>query len=174
MSRIFLSSSLANFDPKQLKAGIQTIFQQLEDQINAAVDVTSLTEGNTKLPEGIRRGDIVFNLERGELKAGIHNGTEVVYASFGSFTGAITDGQHGTRAGGNLHPDATTAVSGFMSGADKAKSDRYKGDTTSAAPASLTEYPASGDYGFHTDTAAGTYKLAKNKGGIIFLSPALT
>lgn len=117
---------------------------------------------------------MVFKLERGELKAGIYNGAEVVYASFGSFTGAITDDQHGPRAGGDLHPDATTAVSGFMSGADKTKSDRYKGDTSSAAPASTTEYPADGDWGFHTDTAGGTYKLAKNLGGVIKLSPALT
>lgn len=168
MARIFLDSSLKNLDPKQFKSGLEAIFQQLEDQINEGTSVTAISDGDLKLPTGIRRNDLVFKLERGELKAGIYNGAEVVYASFGSFTGAITDGQHGPRAGGNLHPDATTTVSGFMSGADKAKSDRYKGDTSAAGPATTTQYPTDGDWGFHTDTAGVTYKLAKNKGGTIF------
>lgn len=168
MSRIFLDSSLKIFPQDQLRAGIETLFQQLEDQINGGTDVVSLTDTDQSLPEGMKRGDIVFNIQRGELKVGVYNGESVFYASFGSFAGAITDAQHGTRAGGNLHPDATTIVSGFMSGADKTKSDRYKGDTTAAGPASLTEYPTNGDWGFHTDTVGVTYKLAKNKGGTIF------
>lgn len=168
MARVFLDSSLKNFPKDQLRAGIETIFQQLEDQINDGADIISLGDGNQKLPEGMRRGDIIFNLQNGELKAGVYNGADVVYASFGSFTGAITDTQHGTRSGGNLHPNATTSVSGFMSGADKTKLDRYKGDTSAAGPATTTEYPTDGDWGFHTDTVGGTYELAKNKGGTIF------
>jgi len=168
MPRIFLDSSLKNFDTSRLQAGIETIFQQLEDQLNAGSDLIVLVDTAQALPEGIRRGDIVFNLERGELKAGIYNGQSVVYASFGSFTGAITDSQHGARAGGSLHLAATNVADGFMSAADKIKADRYKGDTTSAAPASTAEYPANGDWGFHTDTVGLTYKVAKNKGGTIF------
>lgn len=37
--------------------------------------------------------------------------------------GVITNTQHGTRAGGTLHADATTSVAGFMSAADKTKLD---------------------------------------------------
>lgn len=151
-----------------LRAGIETVFQQLEDQLNAGTHVVSLTDGNNKVPTGLERGDIVFSLERGELRAGVFNGKTFVFASFGSFTGAITDTQHGPRAGGNLHPVVTTTTAGFMSAGDKNKADRYKGDTSSALPPSLTEYPADGDWGFHTDTNLVTYHLAKNKGGTIF------
>lgn len=171
MARIFLDSSLKVFPPDQLRAGIETLFQQLEDQINAGTDIVSLTDNNQTLPEGMRRGDIVFDIQRGELRVGVFNGANVFYASFGSFAGTITDAQHGPRAGGDLHTNATTAVAGFMSGSDKTKLDRYKGDTSSTGPASLTEYPANGDWGFHEDTTAGTYNLAKNKAGTIFSTP---
>src|SRR5678816_931829 len=132
MPRIYLDASLKVMPADQLRAGIETIFGQLEDQINAGADVVSLTDESQTLPRGMQRGDVVVNLQRGELEVGIYNGAFVYYTSFGSFVGAITDAQHGTRAGGNLHPDATSVVSGFMSGADKTKSDRYKGDTSSA------------------------------------------
>lgn len=168
MARIFLSSSLAGTPSEQLQGALETIFQQLEDQINAGTAIISLNEGNQKLPEGMANGDVIFNLTGGELRAGVFNGVQVVYASFGSFTGAITDTQHGNRAGGTLHPVATVTVAGFMSAADKVKTDHYKGDTSSAAPASITEYPTNGDWGFHTDTVGVTYSLAKNKGGTIF------
>lgn len=46
-----------------------------------------------------------------------------------------TDAQHGARGGGTQHADATTSVSGFMSGADKTKLD---GITAGAEP-NLTE-----------------------------------
>jgi len=123
MSRVYLDSSLKNFDPRLLKAGIETIFQQLEDQLNAGTDIVTLTDTKQTLPVGMQRGDIVFNIQRGELLIGVYNGADVFYASFGSFTGAITDAQHGTRAGGNLHPVVTTSVAGFMHPADKAKLD---------------------------------------------------
>lgn len=168
MARIFLSSSLAGIPAEQLHTAVETIFQQLEDQINGGTDVSSLNDLNQKLPEGIRSGDVVFNLSGGELRAGIYNGVSVIYASFGSFTGAITDSQHGNRAGGSLHPAATTAIAGFMSAADKIKADHYKGDTSATGPATTTQYPADGDWGFHTDTVGITYKLAKNKGGTIY------
>ncbi len=90
--RIYLDSSLKTLPLEQLPAAIETIFQQLEDQINSSLEAAT----------------------------------------------------------------------------------RYRGDTISETAASMIEYPSSGDWGFHTDTTAGTYKLAKNKGGIIYLSPALT
>lgn len=80
----------------------------------------------------------------------------------------ITDAQHGDRGGGNLHAVATPSEAGFMSGADKSKSDHYQGDTSAAGPATISQYPSDGDWGFHTDTVGSTYKLAKNKGGTIF------
>ena len=44
--------------------------------------------------------------------------------STGTLPGArFNDTSHGNRGGGSLHADATTAVSGFMSGADKTKLD---------------------------------------------------
>lgn len=168
MSRIFLDCNLKTFPPDQLRAGMETIFQQIENQINEGADIISLSDTDQKLPQGMRRGDLVFNLEQGEIKVGIFNGVDVVYGSFGSFTGAITNAQHGTRAGGDLHPNATTTVSGFLSSADKIKLNRYKGDTSAGGPATTTEYPADGDWGYHTDTVGLTYKLAKNKGGTIF------
>lgn len=168
MFRVFLSSSLSGISSDQLQGAIETIFQQLEDQINSGTAITSLNEGNQKLPEGIRNGDVVFNLIGGELRAGLFNGVSVIYASFGSFTGAITDAQHGNRAGGLLHPSVTSTIAGFMLAADKIKIDHYKGDTTAAGVATVTQYPADGDWGFHTDTVGVTYKLAKNKGGTIY------
>lgn len=171
MARIYLDCNLKTIPQDQLAAELESIFQDIEDEINAGSDLVVLTDGNLTLPEGIARGDIIFKLERGEIQAGVYNGVDTIYASFGTITGAITDTQHGTRAGGNLHPDATTAISGFMSGADKTKLNRYKGDTSSAAPASTTEYPTDGDYGFHTDTVGGTYSLAKNLGGVIYTCP---
>lgn len=49
-------------------------------------------------------GSLAFNI--GQLQVGI-----------------ITDTQHGTRAGGGLHPDATGSTAGFMSASDKNKID---------------------------------------------------
>jgi hypothetical protein len=168
MARIYLDSNLASVPEAAFKAALQTIFFQLEDQINAGTDVIGLTDSDQKLPEGMQSGDLVVNLQRGEVRVGLFNGATVIYASFGSFVGAITDAQHGTRAGGNLHELVTTVLDGFMSSADKVKLNRNKGDTVAAGPASLTEYPADGDYGFHEDTVGLTYSLAKNKGGVIF------
>ena len=168
MARVFLDSSLKNFPAEELRAGMETIFQQLEDQINAGTDVISIVDASQKLPVGMRNGDLIVKITNGELQVGLYNGVSVVYASFGSFTGAITDTQHGTRSGGNLHPDATITVAGFMGAADKIKLNHYKGDTSAAGPASLTEYPTDGNWGFHTDTVGLTYKLAKNKAGTIF------
>ena len=168
MPRIFLDTNLKTADPGQIMSSIETLFHQLEDQVNAGTHVVGLSDDDQKLPEGISSGDLVVNLQRGELRVGIYNGSDVVYANFGSFTGAITDSQHGTRGGGTLHTDATNVASGFMSAGDKIKSNKYKGDTSSAAPASLTEFPGDGDWGYHTDTVGLTYKLAKNKGGVIY------
>lgn len=166
--RIFLDSSLIGVSAEALPAAVQTIFNQLEDQINRGADIASLTDTNQTLPQGMKSGDVVINLSHGELRVGMFNGAFVVYASFGSFTGAITDTQHGTRSGGNLHDVATTALAGFMSAGDKTRADQFKGDTSSVGNASTTEYPADGDWGFHTNTTVVTYVLAKNKGGVIF------
>lgn len=168
MSRVFLNSSLTGSTPEQLSASLQTIFQQLEDQINNGSAIIGLTDTNQRLPQGMVTGDVVINLSHGELRVGMFNGAFVVYASFGSFTGAITDAQHGNRSGGTLHDAATSVLAGFMSASDKVKSDHYKGDTSSAGAASTTEYPTDGDWGYHTNTGLATYRLAKNKGGVIY------
>lgn len=85
-----------------------------------------------------------------------------------SLSGTISDGQHGSRGGGNLHADTTDSTAGFMSAADKTKADNYLGDTSAAGPATVTQYPNDGNWGFHTDTAGSTYSLAKNKAGTIY------
>lgn len=126
---VFLDCNLATTKPEDLPSAVQTIFQQLEDQLN-----------NIAVPE--LQDD-----------------------------GTITDTQHGPRSGGNLHPTATTTVAGFMSAGDRIQLAHYKGDTSAAGPATTTQYPADGDWGFHTDTVGTTYKLAKNKAGTIFTTP---
>lgn len=167
MSRIFIDTSFVGQDSTKLAGLLASTFNDLEDDHNSGADLVSVTDDAPALPKGIRRGDVVIKLQRDELFIGMYNGASVVYASIGTFTGAITDAQHGTRAGGTLHSAATTVVSGFMSAADKVKSDQYKGDTTAAGPATITQFPASGDWGFHTDTVGVTYKLARNISGVI-------
>jgi Protein of unknown function (DUF2793) len=46
----------------------------------------------------------------------------------------FSDAAHGSRAGGTLHPDATTTVSGFMSGADKTKLNGVATGATANSP----------------------------------------
>lgn len=123
MPRIFLDSSLKVLTQDRLLAGLETIFQQLEDQTNAGAQIITLDNANQTLPQGMVKGDLVFNIANGELRGGIFNGITVVYTSFGSFVGAITDSQHGTRSGGTLHALVTTLVAGFMSAADKTALD---------------------------------------------------
>lgn len=55
--------------------------------------------------------------------------------------GVISDTQHGSRGGGSLHAVATTSVAGFMSAADKVKSDNAV-VVTSTAPANVTKSTA--------------------------------
>lgn len=167
MSRIFLTSQLAGTPTADLKPWLQTIFQQLEDQINAGPSIASLTTAQQALPVGMISGDLVFDIRNGELQVGVFNGISVLYASFGSFTGAITDAQHGTRSGGNLHAAATPTLAGFMSNGDKAKLDTYKGVLSGAAAPSLTQFPSPGDWGYYTDTTGPTSYLAVNFAGTI-------
>lgn len=49
----------------------------------------------------------------------------VTVDSGGVAVGVITDTNHGQRAGGDLHADATTSASGFMSAADKVRLDGF-------------------------------------------------
>lgn len=167
MARIFLTDNFKSIAQEDLRMMIEQVLQQLQDQLNAAPDVASLVNPTDSLPQGIRSGDVVFNLQNGELRAGVYNGIEVLYASFGSFVGAITDAQHGARSGGNLHPDATNLISGFMSGADKAKSDKFKGTIVAAGAVSLTDLPNSGDWCFYNETGLALFYLASNFAGTI-------
>lgn len=89
-------------------------------------------------------------------------------ATLSSLSGTLDDEQHGSLGGGNLHAVATDSEAGFMSATDKVKLDNYLGDTSAAGPATITQYPNDGNWGFHTDTAGATYSLAKNKAGTIY------
>lgn len=81
MARVKLDSSLSTSDPKDLRGPVQTIFQQLEDQLAGSPDLVTVTEDNPNLPANIQRGDLVFNLSGGVLKIGMYNGKEVVYST---------------------------------------------------------------------------------------------
>jgi hypothetical protein len=167
MARIFIDTSFVGQNPANLPSLLASTFASIEDDHNAGADLITITDDAPALPKGIRRGDAVIKLQRDELFIGMYNGVSVVYASIGTFTGAITDVQHGTRAGGTLHPVATSVLAGFMPNTDKAKLDQFKGDTTAAGPATTTQFPNNGDWGFHTDTVGITYKLARNVAGVI-------
>jgi hypothetical protein len=117
--RIFLDDSLVSVPAGDLLTQLQFILHQLQDQLNANPVIASLTQPDQPLPQGMISGDVVLNVQNGELRIGVFNGVQVLYADFGSFTGTITDSQHGTRSGGNLHALATTLLAGFMSAADK-------------------------------------------------------
>jgi hypothetical protein len=167
MARVYLSDNLVITPTAELQAALQTIIQQLEDQINAGPAIASLSDSNRKLPVGMVSGDLIFDSKGGELKVGIYNGATVLYVSFGSFVGAITDAQHGTRSGGSLHDLVTTGIAGFMSAGDKVKIDHFKGQTTTATGPTTTELPANGDWSFHKDTTGPTFYLATNWAGVI-------
>ena len=168
MPRIFLDSSLQGVSVEDLKSYVEKVFQQLEDQINSGTNITSLSDTQQTLPQGMLTGDLIVNLQNGELRIGMFNGVEVVYSSFGSFVGAITDSQHGTRSGGNLHPIATQTVAGFMSAADKLEADHHLPESSGPGMATVLEYPNDGNWGFYTDTVGSLYYLVKNKSGVIY------
>lgn len=167
MARLFLHDNLKTIPTEDLRTYLEELFATLQDQWNEGVQVAALNDLKRNLPVGMQGGDVIFDYQRGELRVGIYNGVDVAYTSFGSFTGAITDAQHGPRAGGNLHEPATTTVAGFMSAADKIMLSRFKGNTVTTAPASLTEYPTAGDWGFHNDTTGGTFSLVNNFAGTL-------
>lgn len=167
MPRIFLTESLSTTMPDTLAVAVERIFASLQDQLNGNPAIAALNDTNRKMPVGMQNGDLIFDSKGGELRVGIYNGINVLYASFGSFVGAITDSQHGTRSGGTLHPVATSSVAGFMSAADKSKSDNFLGDTSSALPPAVGDYPSNKDYGYHTDTNTGFVYLARNFLGTI-------
>lgn len=63
---------------------------------------------------------------------------------------------HGAQAGGTTHADATTSVSGFMSGADKTKLDTLSnGAILSVSQAFAGATIATGSYGSQSTTLAG-------------------
>lgn len=173
MARVFLTDSFKNIAEDDLRSMIESVLQQLQDQINNGPSIASLVNPLDALPQGMESGDIIFNIQNGELRAGVFNGVSVLYASFGSFTGSITNAQHGDLAGGTLHSVATITTAGFMSAGDKSKLDKFKGSFVLAGPPSLTELPASGDWGFFTDTTGPIYSVSTNIAGVI-KSSALT
>jgi len=165
--RVYVDTNFKNVQPEDLMSVLESVFHQLEDQLNGGPNLISLVNPLDAIPKGALSGDIVFSLAGGEIKLGVYNGRTVSYASFGSFTGALTDIQHGNRGGGSLHPVASQTVSGFMSFADKVKSDNFLGETSTAALATTTEYPASGNWGFHKDTTTVKFYLVRNFAGAI-------
>jgi hypothetical protein len=165
--RVFLETNLKTVTKDDLNIVLEQLFHSLEDQLNGGPDLISLVSANDKLPRGSRAGDLVFSLIGGEIRVGVYNGEAVTFASFGSFTGALTDVQHGDRGGGTLHALATQSLAGFLSATDKLKLDQYLGQTSSTAAPTTTEYPANGDWGFHNNTVAGTWVIARNVAGTI-------
>lgn len=81
MARVRLNSSLSGEDPADLRAPVQDLFQQLEDQLSGSPDLVVVTDDAPNLPANIQRRDIVFNLSAGVLRIGVYNGKEVVYST---------------------------------------------------------------------------------------------
>jgi hypothetical protein len=96
---------------------------------------TILGAGDLVIPTGVAWGGITGTLSAQtdlqaalNLKANTSSLAAIATSGSASDLGAGTlpaarfnDTAHGARAGGTLHADATTSVSGFMSGADKTK-----------------------------------------------------
>ena len=171
MLNVDLSRNLASTPPPQLAGALENIFASLENQFSQMPNIIVLTSQNQKLPQGISSRDLVFNFTAGgELQVGVYNGSQIVYASFGTFTGTITDSQHGQRSGGNLHPDATNTTPGFLSIAFFALLTKLSGFASlqnSTTPPSVTQLPNDGNWGFIHDTVGGNYYLAYNFAGTV-------
>lgn len=167
MSRIFLTKNFSAIPPSELPEQLDALFDTLQQQVNAGVSISSKLNSNDPLPEGIQPRDLIFDISGGELKVGIYNGKSVVYISFGSFVGALTDIQHGDRSGGSLHSSATAIANGFLSATMYVLMNRFKGTTASGTNASLTELPTDKDWSFHNDTVLGKIFIAYNFGGTI-------
>lgn len=75
-----------------------------------------------------------------------NNGGVVTMPDVSTFSGTITDTQHGSRSGGTLHANATGSVAGFMSAADKALINTATNLDTASA---LAQRDASGNCFFN-------------------------
>lgn len=259
MPRLYLTRNLKTYQgdtEKRLDAflgDVQSILQDLENQINANPAIWTRLGTNSPFPQAPQAKDVLLDYSSGSFRIGLYDGNEWVYITLASLDGstitedqhgalgrettdgnplhtsatttepgfmsdsdktkldgiasgatatplsnatpetqvlgdsgtagistsasrsdhkhpvtALSDITHGSRGGGTLHADATTIASGFQNAADKVKSDHFLGKTTSTAAPSVTEYPASGDYGFHEDTMTSTRYWAYNDGGTVF------
>ena len=165
MLNLDLARNLATTPPAQLPAQLESIFSRLENQFNQMPSISTLNSRNNTLPPNSTTGDVVFDITGGELKIGVSNGQQIIYASLGSFTDTITDAQHGSRAGGTLHAEATGVLAGFLSSAFFLLLTKLSGFASlqnSTSPPSVTQLPNNGDWGFVHDTSAGKYYLAYN------------
>jgi hypothetical protein len=90
----------------------------------------------------------------------------------------FNDTAHGNRAGGALHADATTSVSGFMSGADKTKLNAITGTNTGDQTITLTgPVTGSGTGSFATTISAnavGNTQLADMAANTVKVRAAAT
>lgn len=82
MARIFLDTNLKTASKDDLRALVEDLFHQLEDQINGGTNLVGLI-GEDPLPKGVRSRDVVvhFDPETQAIKLGIFNGKEVFYTS---------------------------------------------------------------------------------------------
>ena len=92
---------------------------------NAVPQTTTVTAGAGMTGGGALSASVTLNVVANADGSIIVNTSDIQ-------VGVIGDTQHGTRSGGNLHPDVIAAgASGFMSGADKTK---LNGLITNATP----------------------------------------
>lgn len=167
MARLYLNSNLQTVPTEELPSALQIIFNQLEDQVNEGPSLISLSKAGQAFPQGMARGDVVFTNADGLIRFGMFDGEKVATVQIGQMPGSISSLQHGNLGGGNLHNLATSTIAGFMSNADKAKSDTFLGFITAANPPSIVELPTSGQWAFFLNTTGPTFSLSFNLAGSI-------
>jgi len=87
------------------QSGVTNLVSDLASKLNASVYTAADVLAKLITVDGTGTG-----LDS-DLLDGQHG---AYYLSFANFTGAMTDAQHGNRAGGALHAAATASVAGFM------------------------------------------------------------
>lgn len=94
--------------------------------------VSAAAPGLTELPEDGSFG-WHHNTSSSAYYFAYNDAGTVVFLGLSGMAGTISDAQHGSRAGGTLHPDANGTTSGFMPAAAVTKLGNYPASCTTVA-----------------------------------------
>jgi len=128
-SRIHVSRALVDIeDPQEFRSALESNLRDLIDQLNSQTVTYTRLGSNSPYPLAPNPNDILYDYSTGSLRVAVFDGVQWIYFDFGSFTGSITENQHGalgrvTTGGNALHTVATTSQAGFESTSDKTKLD---------------------------------------------------